>query len=360
MTLPRDPLLTALRAAPSMPTEAAACTALFRQARAAGLLGRVAANNNSAWPAGARGAAVAAARVARAQHEEIRREVRHLIRALAPLGAPVVLLKGAAYVMAGLPAAQGRVFSDIDILVPSEALGTAESLLALAGWWAQPQTPYDERYYREWMHELPPMQHQQRGTTLDVHHTILPLTAKLRPDPRLLFAHAVPLQDQPGMHVLAPADMVLHSMTHLFTNDDMDHALRDLSDLDLLLRHFAALDTQWWQTLPARASALDLRMPLYWGLRCCRQLLGTPVPPAALTATSAWGPAAPWRAVMAAAWRRAIASPDPGTAPRGRPLALALLYLRGHWLRMPPGLLMRHLTTKALRLHQPHDGPPAE
>lgn len=354
MTNAADLLVAALRdpasAARGTPAD---CARLFRQARAAGLLARLAGLPGAGpWPPAAQGTLAAAARVVRAQHDEIRREVRHLQRALAPLGTPVVLLKGSAYVMAGLPAAQGRVFNDVDILVPKAVLPQAESLLMLAGWLAQPETAYDDRYYRQWMHELPPMTHLQRGTTLDVHHTILPETARLKPDPRLLLAAARPLPDLPGFQVLAPADMVLHSMTHLFMNDDMGHALRDLSDLDLLLRHFASQEPDWWSHLTARAQALDLRRPLYWGLRCTQHLLGTPVPAAALHAVQAWAPPAPLRALMDAVWLRAIASPDPEAARPGRGAALGALYLRGHWLRMPPLLLARHLGTKALRLHQ--------
>ena len=39
---------------------------------------------------------------------------------------------------------------------------------------------YDDAYYRRWMHELPPLIHRDRDRMIDVHHTILPLTA--RPD----------------------------------------------------------------------------------------------------------------------------------------------------------------------------------
>ena len=40
-------------------------------------------------------------------------------RALAPLGCPVILLKGTAFVAAGLDAGQGRHIGDLDILVPA-------------------------------------------------------------------------------------------------------------------------------------------------------------------------------------------------------------------------------------------------
>ena len=33
-------------------------------------------------------------------------------------------------------------------------------------------------------------------------------------------------------------------------------------------------------------------------------------------------------------------------------MAVFALYVRAHWLRMPPVMLVRHLTVKALRLHE--------
>ncbi len=50
--------------------------------------------------------------------------------------------------------------------------------------------PYDDLYYRQWMHELPPLVHGERGRMVDVHHTILPLTARPTPDAQALIADA--------------------------------------------------------------------------------------------------------------------------------------------------------------------------
>jgi hypothetical protein len=36
--------------------------------------------------------------------------------------------------------------------------------------------------------------------------------------------------------------MVLHSATHLFYDGELNHGLRDLVDLDDLLRHFSGAD----------------------------------------------------------------------------------------------------------------------
>lgn len=353
---PSGLLFQALRAPESLAglTESA-WSCLFQQARSTGLLGRLACQlqgMDMPMPPGMAGHLASALRVCRAQQLQIEREARFIAHALADLGAPVMLLKGAAYVLAGLPAAQGRVFSDTDILVPKAHLARAESLLTIHGWMGTETSQYNQRYYREWMHELPPMQHVQRGTVLDVHHTILPETARLKPDAALLIAAAVPLAGHPVLYTLAPVDMVLHSMTHLFVNDDMGSALRDLSDMDLLLRHFGA-DPGFWPALVPRATALGLSSLLFHALRQVQHCWGTPVPPATAQALARQAPPAAWLALMDAIWSRVFVPPLGTPADPWRAPALAALVVRGHWLRMPPWMLARHLTIKALGLHKP-------
>lgn len=332
-------------------------TLAFRQARFTGLVGRLAERllGDSMAPASPCPGALqshleAALRVCKAQRAEVLRETRFLDQALAGLGAPVVLLKGAAYAAAELPASRGRVFSDVDILVPKDALARAESLLTLHGWMTTEESEYNQQYYRQWMHELPPMRHLQRGTVLDVHHTILPETARLRPDAAKLIAAALPLPGTRVLHVLAPVDMVLHSLTHLFMNDDMTHALRDLSDLDLLLRAPQGQDSTWEQLLP-RARELNLERPLFYALLHLRRVMNLPVPERLVAASVADGPGPALGRAMDWIWSQALSAPVPPASHLPRDLALAALYVRGHWLRMPPLMLMRHLAIKSLGLH---------
>lgn len=82
-------------------------------------------------------------------------EVEMARRALAPLGLPVVLLKGSAFVSAGLGAGVGRSIGDLDILAPKQALPAVEQALLAHGWEWVKDDPYDDAYYRRWMHELP-------------------------------------------------------------------------------------------------------------------------------------------------------------------------------------------------------------
>jgi hypothetical protein len=354
MSAERDLVVAALRA----PQDTRALTLadwdlLVRQARAAGLLARLAALLGSRdllaeVPPAPAVHLLAAARVAAAQRLEVEREIVHVQHALRELPGPLVLLKGAAYLAAGLPAAVGRVFSDTDILVPRTQLAAAESALLLHGWAGTHHSAYDQRYYREWMHELPPLVHLRRQTALDVHHAIAPETARLRPPSALLLQAVQPIAGRPGLATLAPADMVLHSMLHLNVNDELSHALRDLSDLDLLLRHFGA-DPAFWPALVARSRELGLAGVLRQGLRMASRVFETPVPAAALSDLADAAPGRLRGAWMDSLWARAL-------RPRHRSLvgpldrvALSLLYVRAHWMRMPAGLLVRHLTVKALR-----------
>jgi hypothetical protein len=47
------------------------------------------------------------------------------------------------------------------------------------------------------MHQIPPLIHSMRNTALDVHHTIVARTTRLKLDPRVLFDNAVALADRP-------------------------------------------------------------------------------------------------------------------------------------------------------------------
>lgn len=287
------------------------------------------------------------ARLAAASHaRSVRHEVARIAAALAGLGVPLILLKGSAYAMAGLDAGRGRLFSDIDILVPKPRLHEVEAALMLHGWASTHHDPYDQRYYREWMHEIPPMLHLRRGNTIDVHHAILPETAADRPDPDKLRAAAVPIPGQDGLYMLSAHDMFLHSAVHLFSGGEFEHGLRDLLDLHRLMRRFDA-EPALWTGLPARAAELALTRPLFYALRYCALVLGSPIPQATLEAAQCARPPAPLLALMDALFLRALLPPHPSCQDRLHRAALFALYVRGNWLRMPPLLLARHLSYKA-------------
>ena len=126
---------------------------------------------------------------------------------------------------------------------------------------------YDARYYRRWSHELPPMRHRDRGSVLDVHHTILPPSSRLRPDPALFWRAAVSLPD--GSMAFCPAHMALHVAVHLFQDGEIAGGLGDLIDFDELCRYFGRRPGFWEQLVPAAVelgtrSALAVRLALYF------------------------------------------------------------------------------------------------
>lgn len=323
---------------------------VVRQARAAGLLGRLgalASGFSRQLPEAVWRHLEAALTLAEQQRRAVHWELHHLGLALERTTGPVVLLKGAAYAAADLPPAAGRIFTDIDLLVPRAQLGETESALMLDGWINSSHDAYDLRYYREWMHELPPMQHIRRQTWLDVHHNILPESARRKTRPDMFLAAATPLAGFPRFSIPEPADQVLHSATHLFHEGEWQHGLRDLVDLDALLRAYGG-DPAFWPHLLARAEALNLGRPLYYALRYARRLLRTPLPQD-LEASSPERPGRLAAALLDTLFLPAFASAHADCKTPLSGAAAFALYVRSHWLRMPPHLLIPHLLRKAFK-----------
>lgn len=325
---------------------------VLRQARKTRLVARIAYQAiDHGWfervPVQPRQHLEAARRTCAWQHDRVRWEADAIARALAPIDTPIVLLKGAAYVLAGLSPARGRMFSDIDILVPRDRLQQVEGALLAHGWGSISLDAYDQRYYRTWMHELPPLQHVRRGSVLDVHHTITPPTSRFKVDASKLFAAARPLDGQGKLLILAPTDMVLHSMTHLFQEGEFASGLRDLVDVDDLTRLFGR-EPGFWPALAARAAELGLGRPLYYAVHSLRRLLDTPMPPEFLREVERFRPVEAVQTIMLSLLRAGLSIDPPGTEGAYVGFARFLLYVRGHYLRMPLPLLCLHLMRKAL------------
>lgn len=282
-----------------------------------------------------------------AEHKQaqVRLELRKLRKALAPRGIPILLLKGAAYAHAGLRVARGRDFADLDIMVPTDQLEAAETALEAGGWLMETKDRYDQRYYRRWMHELPPMHHRTRSFEVDIHHALLPLTGRLRPNPALLWAASRALPDSP-YRVLCDEDMLLHSAAQVFHDGEIAGELGALLDLHQLMDEFGQREG-FWQRLVPRAEALQLGRPLYYALHFCTKLLDTPVPAEVLRAAEGQAPGPVSKGLMDRLVPRVLEPRYPTRRPAR--VAAWTLYLRSHWLRMPPGLLALHLLRKALR-----------
>jgi Uncharacterised nucleotidyltransferase len=253
-------------------------------------------------------------------------------RALETLGQRVVLMKGTAYVAAGLKAGEGRHIGDLDIMVAREHLPETERLLMTHGGWEWvKEDAYDDAYYRNHMHELPPMIHKDRDRMIDVHHTILPITARPCPDAASMLEDAV---KSGALFVFSPADMICHSAAHLLADGDLTGGMRNMWDIHCLMTEFSEQDSNFWNVLSARARHHGLLAAVRRAARLSADLYDTPI-------------AAEWnvsnhrdhhyiRRILARdVWGR-------GTHPFTR----AYFYIRSHWLRMPPLMLARHLWTK--------------
>jgi len=337
---------------------------LVATARACNLLGPLAARlqaTETAAPSAAARHLAGALQLSARQRLSVQWEAHTLQAALGGLGVPVVLLKGAAYVMA--PAEQalghGRLFGDIDVLVPRAALGDVESALMLDGWITAKADAYDQRYYREWMHEIPPMQHIHRNTVIDVHHTILPLTSRNAPDPAQIIARATPLPELPALHVPAPEDLLVHSITHLVHEGELHNGLRDLHDIHTMLQRFAN-EPGFWGRLLASGAGNDLAGPLLLGLRLAQAVFESAVPAEVLAALDA--EAAPrWRRPwLLATYARALRPPTDEEAGAAEAAARLAIFVRSHALRMPMPLLLRHLSIKAWKGLLPQERPAAD
>ncbi len=264
-----------------------------------------------------------------------------VLRVLAPLGLPVVLLKGAAYRALGLPNAPGRLSNDLDLLVPAADIPRIEAALRTAGWERAAMPPPQERCFHDWMHELPPFVHAETGAKLDVHHNILPRIDRVRIDPAMLFASALHAPD--GSLVLCPADMLLHSSIRLFRRGDFGNGLRDLLDFRDMALWFGR-DPAFWKTFLDRTDRLGLRVPVYLSLRATHRLLGALWPAEAIRRTSSWGPLWPPRAWLDLLVRTAANPPRLDGRHGARSVALWLL------ARYPLCLWRKSIIPKVQRL----------
>ncbi|ATY34803.1 nucleotidyltransferase family protein [Sphingomonas psychrotolerans] len=245
-------------------------------------------------------------------------------RALAPLGIDVILLKGTAYAAAGFAASAGRSIGDLDILVPRAQLDAAEAALLATGWeWVKPD-PYDDLYYRRWMHELPPLIHRDRDRMIDVHHTILPLTARITPDADALIADSVALGN--GLRILASADRICHAAAHLIADGDLAGGLRNLWDIHCLVEECGTAG------LAERAALHGLTAAVERALRLAGRLYGTGNHASGAAGKDQW-------------YLRRLLARD-GWGRPARKFTRLGFYVRSHWLRMPPVLLAQHLFKK--------------
>ncbi len=351
-----DPLLALLQdPASALPPTPRAWSDRVAEARSSGLLPTLAHRvQRLPQPPQARAHLQASLHVQALRVRFMKREIQHLADALEPLGVPWVLLKGAAYVALDLPFAAHRQFGDIDLLVARRDLRRVENALMGAGWVGDKQSnAHDERFYREWSHEVPPVTHVRRGSTVDLHHAIAPPLGRYPVDTERLLAASVPVPGFQHLRTLQSVDLVLHSALHSLLSGEFDRALRDLLDIDALIAHHRAADPDFEAKLSARAAELGLSavlLQIQWQRQA--QLAAQPTQ---LPTLGAW-PLFTAR-LLRPLFSAAGGSWHPNRAGFWRSVAQTVLYLRAHTLRLPLRLLLPHLLHKLQRRWRDHHAP---
>jgi hypothetical protein len=189
---------------------------------------------------------------------------------------------------------------------------------------------YDSAYYRNWMHEVPPMEHLHRHTVVDLHHAINPPVSRYYVNPEKLFECLVEVL--PGIFVLSPTDRVIHCALHLLQEGEPKKLLRDLFDLFLLVeQHHAGAAGR--ESLLARARELKVE-----------SLVNTAMGAAlSLFAEDASG-------LHGAGWLQTCvvhaAKHAHGVKTFSDELAGTVVLAHSHWMKMPMHLLVPHLARK--------------
>ena len=285
--------------------------------------------------------------VAAYRRQMVLREMHGVAKALEPLRIPMILLKGGAYIAQRLACADGRLPEDLDLMVPRERLDEAERALAAAGWVLEKTDPYDEHYYRAWSHELPPMRAPGHTVELDLHHTILPPTGRVRPDARALVESAVPVSAADSWRwrprircfTLVP----IFSRTPLSPSGSVTSSTSTPSSASTPL-----IPTSGQRFSLARSctvsDAASPTLPVLHGMAGDAVSLKI----SGEIARSAPGPVR--HAAMDRLVERALLPYSPDEEPTfGVRFARRLLLVRSVWLRMPPWLLAYHALAKLVR-----------
>jgi hypothetical protein len=230
-------------------------------------------------------------------------QLKRLVAALADAGIPVIVLKGSVLAPTLYPAPALRPYSDVDLVVkPEHEAAAAEIVRACGLVWLPEDLERATRARAEHVDGLATRERCFRSEDGEVAVDLQVDPFQLLLEPRGeagRWARAVPVPHLPSALMLAPEDQLItlsvHVHRHGFTR------LLWLKDLDLLLRrHAATLD---WDLVHAAAREDGVQVSVWYALRMARDLLATPVPPAALERL---GPPQPLRALYSVIWPTSV------------------------------------------------------
>ncbi|MFQ3248268.1 MAG: hypothetical protein ACI9O6_000070 [Glaciecola sp.] len=277
------------------------------------------------------------------QAHQVRNESQALNLVLAKADIQPVFLKGAAYVLREDINHFGRVMSDIDILVKKSQLNAVEAVLQKNDWAESKLDDYDQQYYRKWAHELPPYKHVYRGTSLDIHFTLLPPVSGIDIDEESLFSNVQVTKD--GSWALPPNLLVLHCIIHLFFNEDFSKSFRDVLDIHLLIEQLEA--SEGLDGIIKLSESMGFYKELYYALSVRDLVFHTNSvqqyqlkSPKLSFITEFFVKKILYRAIMPShdivfnSWNN---------------FARFIMYIRGHLLKMPITILIPHMLVKVRR-----------
>tara|TARA_Y100000296_G_scaffold63749_1_gene74305 strand:- start:43 stop:1179 length:1137 start_codon:yes stop_codon:yes gene_type:complete len=280
-------------------------------------------------------------------HNQVINEVRIVnSRISKTLNRKLIVLKGAGYVISGSRAATGRIFSDIDLLVLKSDIPKVERALHLFGFVSDTQSEYDQNYYREWAHEIPPLRHFQRGTVLDIHHNIIPVVSGRAPNIEFFFESTV--ETEYGVEVLRPAAMFLHSAIHLFFSEEFTNGFRDLSDLSLLLDEIIDDDVEL-SHLFSLAGNTGFENELFLAFRYLERVFDRQIPAHIYQRFKQPLPKGIRLGLNDFIFGKVLAADHRLVDVKFRGLAQWLAFVRGHLLKMPFNILVKHTVSKLWR-----------
>jgi hypothetical protein len=170
----------------------------------------------------------------------------------------------------------------------------------------------------------------------------------VRADDAALFAASVAIDGTP-FRVLSPADQVLHACAHVFQDSDLSEMLRDVSDIEALVREHGP-PAGFGEDLVARARLHGLGRALWYGLDFAADLFGAPVRREVREALAFAAPGGMARLAMRQLGERSLLPGSPDRLPSAtKGIVQRLLFLRYLLLRFPFWLLVRHAAAKGAR-----------
>ncbi len=235
------------------------------------------------WPASARTtlAEVYRANVLRSYMMET--ELARIAAALAAIGMPIALLKGAATgrTVYGSPAA--RLVNDLDLLIPAAGAEEARRAVAALGYAAHGPLGSGRlgRWQRRYRSELQLVctNPDRRGLLVELHWSLVELPYYVERIPMAdVWATTRPVEGLPGASIPDAATLLLHSCAHLALHHSRNLRLLWLVDVDRLAR-WDALD---WEAVTARAERWGLGLATQAALEVTAAWLGTPLPAGAM------------------------------------------------------------------------------